>query len=215
MRGVLARLTGAVTVALTVLVTLPALGAAQEVPESVRKVYDDFTTDGKIDACKHSASELREAEQKLPRDLERIAPNFPAAIAAALEERENCDDAGATGSPEPTATPTPSPTATPTPAQPQGGQQQPAPVVPTATPPPPPPANKAAAKDSSDEVPIGAIALGALALAIALAALVLLAMSRTDRGQERLARLRHTWGEAAYRSGGAWADFKDWVRLGR
>jgi hypothetical protein len=40
-------------------------------------------------------------------------------------------------------------------------------------------------------------------------------MRRTDKGQERLARLRHTWGEAAYRSGGAWADFKDWVRLGR
>jgi hypothetical protein len=214
MDGVLARLTGAFALVLM----LPALAAAQEVPDSVRKVYDDFTTDGKIDACKHSAEELREAEQKLPRDLEKLAPNFPAAIAAALEERANCDDQGATASPSasPSATPTPTPIPTPTPS-PAEGQQQPAPAA-TPTPSPPPPAatpEPAAAQAASDEVPIGAIALGALALAVAIAGLTLLVMNRSDKGQDRLARVRHTWGEAAYRSGGAWADFKDWVRLGR
>ena len=31
----------------------------------------------------------------------------------------------------------------------------------------------------------------------------------------RIAGARHTWGEAGYRTGATWADFRDWLRVGR
>ena len=63
--------------------------------------------------------------------------------------------------------------------------------------------------------PIGLlIALGLLALTL-LAVLLALAARRFGWGGERVAGARHAWGEAAYRAGGTWGDFVDWVRLGR
>jgi hypothetical protein len=56
--------------------------------------------------------------------------------------------------------------------------------------------------------PVGLlIALAVLALGLLLT-LLLLAARRFDR----FAGARHAWGEAAYRAGGTWADFVDWVR---
>lgn len=218
--AVLARMTGALVVALTIALALPSPGAAQQVPESVREVYDDFSSDGKIDPCEHTAQELRDAEQSLPDELEKLAPQFPAAVADALEQRDRCDEQG--GDATPTPTPTETPTATPTPSATESGQQPPPAATATPTPPPPPaptpaptPAAAPATADDDEDVPIAGIALAALALAVALAALTVLLMSRGEAGEERMARLRHTWGEAAYRAGGAWMDFKDWVRLGR
>ena len=47
-----------------------------------------------------------------------------------------------------------------------------------------------------------------------LAVLLALAARRFGWGEERFAGARHAWGEAAYRAGGTWGDFVDWVRLG-
>ena len=58
------------------------------------------------------------------------------------------------------------------------------------------------------------IALGLVALAALLLALALLAR-RFGWGEERLAGPRHAWGEATYRASATWADFIDWIRLGR
>jgi hypothetical protein len=58
------------------------------------------------------------------------------------------------------------------------------------------------------------IALALLALSL-VAVLLALAARRFGWGDERLAGARHAWGEAAYRAGGTWGDFRDWVRLGR
>ena len=44
--------------------------------------------------------------------------------------------------------------------------------------------------------------------------LLALAARRLGWGEERFAGARHAWGEAAYRAGGTWADFLDWVRSG-
>lgn len=205
-------------VVLTIALALPASGAAQQVPESVREVYDDFSSDGKIDPCEHTAQELRDAEQRLPDELEKLAPQFPAAVADALEKREECDEQGAEATPSPT--PTETPAATPTPGATESGQQPPPAATATPTPPPPPaptpsPAPASAQAQDDEDLPIAGIALAALALAVALAALTVLFMSRGEEGEQRMARVRHVWGEAAYRAGGAWLDFKDWVRLGR
>ena len=63
--------------------------------------------------------------------------------------------------------------------------------------------------------PVGLlVALGLLALTL-LFVLLALAARRFGWGEERFAGVRHAWGEAAYRAGGTWGDFLDWVRLGR
>src|SRR5881296_1136008 len=50
-------------------------------------VFADYTKDGHIDPCKHSAAELRRARAGIPPDIEQYAPDFPEALDAALEAR--------------------------------------------------------------------------------------------------------------------------------
>lgn len=63
--------------------------------------------------------------------------------------------------------------------------------------------------------PTGLLIAAALLAATLLAWLAALAARRFGWGEERLAGARHAWGEAAFRTGGAWSDFLDWVRVGR
>ncbi len=128
------------------------------------------------------------------------------------------------------ATPAPVP-ATPRPATPlkpvnpapstPKGEATPAPTAtPTATVAPAPPVTSSAPVAAADPVlldrphegtPVGLlVALAVLALGLLLV-LLLLAARRFDR----LPGARHAWGEAAYRAGGTWGDFVDWVRFGR
>lgn len=101
----------------------------------------------------------------------------------------------------------PAPAATPTPTV--------APAPPVTSSAPAPPADPVLLDRPRDGTPVGLwIALGLLALT-ALAAALALAARRLGWGEERLAGTRHAWGEAAYRAGGTWGDFLDWVRLGR
>lgn len=100
-----------------------------------------------------------------------------------------------TPSPTPTPTPTPSPTPQPTPAGPTVIEQR--------------------DEDGPEpEVVLGA-AVGAPLGLTGLIALVLAALARLGLAEEPRARGRHAWGEAAYRAGAVWADFVDWLRLGR
>jgi hypothetical protein len=101
------------------------------------------------------------------------------------------------------ATPQPTPTPTVAPAPPVADSAPPAPTAPTLLDRP------------HTGTPVGLwIALGLVALSALLVVLALLAR-RLGWGEERLAGPRHAWGEAAYRAGATWADFIDWVRLGR
>ena len=101
----------------------------------------------------------------------------------------------------------PAPEATPTPTV--------APPPPIADSAPPAPAAPVLLNRPHDGTPVGVlIALGLLALSALLAVLALLAR-RLGWGEERLAGPRHAWGEATYRAGATWADFVDWIRLGR
>jgi hypothetical protein len=116
--------------------------------------------------------------------------------------------APAAPAPAATAAPTAAPTASAAPAP----TTTPVPPVPSATP------AEAAGPILVDRphhgTPAGLlIALGLLALALVAAALAALA-ARLGWGGERVAGARHAWGEAAYRAGGTWADFVDWLGLG-
>ena len=143
---------------------------------------------------------------------------------------------GSAGSSTPSPTPQPSPSperarpSKPAPAPggenaaPGGENAAPAPEAtpaPTVAPPPvtdpapPAPAAPVLLNRPHHGTPIGLlIALGLLALSALLAVLALLAR-HLGWGEERLAGPRHAWGEATYRAGATWADFVDWIRLGR
>ena len=60
------------------------------------------------------------------------------------------------------------------------------------------------------------MALVALAAAVLIVLLALFAFARWWAWEpDWLVRARHATDEAGWRAGSAWADFRDWVRLGR
>ena len=253
--GVLVRLTGALVVALALLIALPA-GAAAQLSREPQKVYDDYRSDAAIEPCDHTVAVYRRTLKEITPDIEEETPAFRPAVEAALRERErgrqDCleqdsptqpgtdgDGDGAAGgsaggtTPSPPAQPAPPAPAQPAqPAQPASprrrpaaGNAAPAPEAtpaPTVAPAPPvtdsaPPAPSAPAllDRPHNGTPVGVlIALGLLALSALVAVLALVAR-RLGWGEERLAGPRHAWGEASYRAGATWADFVDWIRLGR
>jgi hypothetical protein len=76
---------------------------------------------------------------------------------------------------------------------------------------PVPAATPALVSRPHEGTPVGLlIALGVLALGLLLTLLALAA-----RRFDRLPGARHAMGEAAWRAGGTWGDFVDWVRFGR
>src|SRR6266508_2660432 len=51
------------------------------------EVLKDYQKDGQINPCAHSEKTLRDAQSQIPNDIEQYAPDFPAALAAALRAR--------------------------------------------------------------------------------------------------------------------------------
>jgi hypothetical protein len=141
-----------------------------------------------------------------------------------------------TASPTATSTPTPTPAATATPAPTvESGQLPPSATgesgagavppagavtpVPSATPVPTAPPVAPAAQAATPAPPVvthtghRSVLLPAVLIALALAGAAVLAVS-TLAGR-RSPGVRHAWREAAFRTRGTWADFSDWLRLGR
>jgi hypothetical protein len=238
------RLIGALVAAFALLAVLPA-GASAQFSKRAQRVYDDYRSDAAIRPCDHSVKLYKRTLREITPAIEEETPAFRPAVEAALREREKgeCaapgdeqqDDESVGGSTPSTPPATPPATSTPAPAPPAPKPVKPAPVAPApkapekqATPEPTPTATVAPAPPvtSSSPAPVSApvlvdrphegtpvgvlIALAVLALGLLLT-LLLLAARRFDR----FAGARHAWGEAAYRAGGTWGDFVDWMRFGR
>jgi hypothetical protein len=103
---------------------------------------------------------------------------------------------------EPVPTPVP-PAATPAPA--------PVPAEPTG----PPPEPAVVYTNSDDPLPASLLVPAALLALLALGALAYAVLSRLGWADARLAGVRRAWREAAFRAGGTWGDFADWMRPGR
>jgi hypothetical protein len=106
----------------------------------------------------------------------------------------------------------PSPTATPGPGEgaiPEGTPQPTPSPTPSSGPLPPKLVVTRASAEPNLFVP--GTMLGISLLGLLFAALSALAARRSGR----LAGVGHAWREAAFRASGAWAEFKDWLRLGR
>ena len=213
--------TGVVTAVLAAaLALLPAVALA----DAFDDVFADYRKDGKIEPCAHSEADLKAARDGIPNDIEQYAPDFPAELDQALEERarSGCKDQAAGGGAADTGSPTGGTpaggTSTP-PAQPNTPGQAPQP--PGAATPADAAADgaiaNAAARDtgSESEAPAPLVALAALAAVLLLGGLVW-GVFRFFAWEPRwLLGARHAVTEAGWRASGTWADFTDWLRSRR
>ena len=179
----------------------------------------EYQKTGAVDGCKHTAAELAQAKAQMPKNIAQTAPGFPAQLAVAAAKRaKGCSKSeekatstatsgagattgtGATGTP---ATTTIAPNATPTAAT-----TAPAPA------PAPAAASQTAPQSTSSHkgARLALIVLGALLVML----LALWAFARWWAWEPHwLVRWRHATAEAGWRASAAWAEFTDWLRLGR
>jgi hypothetical protein len=98
---------------------------------------------------------------------------------------------------------TPVPEATPAPPA----------AVPPADPTGPPPQPSYVNED--DPFPVSLLVLAGVLALVALLALLYAVLSRLGWAERPLSRVRRAGREAAFRAGGTWGDFADWIRVGR
>ncbi|MGI8593912.1 MAG: hypothetical protein ACR2ML_06025 [Solirubrobacteraceae bacterium] len=207
-----------------------AAAPAAQAAAAFDEVLNDYRDDAKIDPCKHSDQTLSDAAGQVPADIEQTAPDFPEALGNAIAARAQgaCEGKeGGSGSKEGgggSGGSKPAPSGGGKPAPSGGGSAGAASPAPTPASPPsgasnPPGANQApvptrpAASESDPPVPLSLLVI--LAGLLVLGGLLFAVRRWLGLDGHRIARARHTWGEAGFRAGGTWADFRDWLRVGR
>ena len=224
---------------LLVTCALSLVCAAPAQADLLADIFKDYTQDNRLDPCRYTEKQLRQLKDLIPNDIAQYS-DFGAAVDDALAKRAQgaCNKAkpaqstapppaapAASGTPPPPAAGATGATATP-------GATAPAPpVAPAAAQPPPTPATAptaapdVAARDAvgiaarstqpSNDAPFALLALAVLAALIALGTL-LFGLVRWRAWEPAWAdRFRHAAGEAGWRASSTWADFTDFVRLGR
>jgi hypothetical protein len=197
-------------------------------------IYADFRKTGRIDPCKYTAKELRDAKSGIGSDADQYAPEYPDALDEAIAGSGDCKSAStgaaatpsrstSTGSSRPSTPSTPAPTTT------SSSSATPAPTTTAVvTPVPTTPAPAAVAQPSAaatdgviaarteapgDNGPHGWAWAILVAAILAASALGWALVNATGRVQW-LAPLGHSMGEAGWRIGLRWAEFRDWMRFG-
>ena len=187
------------------------------------RIFHEYQKTGKINPCHFSQHDLDKAQGEVPNDIEAYAPDFPNALQAASEQRAGgaCAQKSQAAAPAPAA-----PAATPPASGPPAAGAPAAPATGTPAPPavpqPAPAAADHAIQNAADTT--HASDAGAPAPVVALGVLgVLLLLGALGYGLSRwlawdppwLTGVRHSVGEAGWRASATWAEFADWVRLGR
>jgi hypothetical protein len=198
------------------------LAAAALAASAFTDVYDYYRQHPKVDPCHFSEQTLQQAKSEVPPGIQRYAPYFPAALEAFLEAhaRGACirarqhvalpatavAGAGVVTPPSAPGVSAPASTA----------------VAPAATPAPPRASAPITAVHASSPAKAGASTAPAPLIAIAvLAALLALgsaafAFARWRAWDPEWAQsASHALSEAGYRMEATWAEFSDWLRLGR
>jgi hypothetical protein len=188
--------------------------------------FNDYKAHGRVDPCKFSAAVLKQAKGQVPPDIQQYAPDFPAALDAALQARARgaCSKSGSAagaggGAPGAPAAPGGQ---SPSPGAGTGGAPG-APGTASTTPAPPPTSspppdihfrNLSHITRRSSGTPAALIVLAAIAAALALPALAY-GLARW-RGWEPgwMPGVRHTLAEASFRASNGWGEFADWLRFG-
>ena len=224
----------AVLVSLLGLVVAPAAGAASAADRILAKIANDYLQDGHLDPCKYTTAQLQTALAHIGPDYRQYASDLPSAIKSAIEDRAGgaCDKAAVapatTAAPAATTPPAVAPAATPamTTAAPAGTVAS-APTIGAAPGPDTaalpaavssgtrPALERAAFARPDNRAPAPLIGLGVVALLLLASAAFAVALRRLGFGEGRFAPAYHSWREARWRAGGVWADFRDWLTLGR
>jgi hypothetical protein len=207
--------------ATSLILTAAALGNA------FSQVYNSYRKTGHVAPCTFSEAVLNQAKAQVPPDIDQYAPDFPAALDAALQARAQGACAKSAGRAA-TAAPVAPTTATPPPAA--GASAAPAAAgaatAAAATTPVPTTAATAASAPSALAVAGHARGGGGGAPAAIIALAVLAGLLAVAAGIWGLARWRgwdppwvqyvsHAVSEAGVQAEATWAEFSDWVRLGR
>ncbi len=218
----------AVPLALVVAMTAAGPARADQAYDKVAAAYAQ--SGGQLDPCAFTQRELEDAVRGIPPQIRDVVPDIRRAMVEGIAAHMSGDcrdgraeqgSTGGAGVPPEGATPTTTapPVTTPAPAT----ETTPAPVDTTTAPAPAAttpggettatqPATQA--DDERDLAPllIALVAAGALLLL----ALLLWGWARM-RGWDPtwVARMRHAWGEAGFRTTNTWSEFTDWLRLGR
>jgi hypothetical protein len=195
-----------------------ALAAA---PASADQAYDKVAAafaqaGGHLDPCAFTQAQLEAAISGIPPTIRSAVPDLRRAMLAGVAAHLRGDCKGIRPS-EGTTGGAALPPVTTTPAQTAPSQTTPATTTPAQTTPGlTTPATTAPAQSARhhDRTPL-LVALAAAAALLALA-LLLWGLARM-RGWDPAwtARTRHAWGEAGFRTTSTWAEFTDWLRLGR
>jgi hypothetical protein len=203
---------------------LGAIAPAAGAQDPFRAIIDDWRADGQVTPCKYTPAQLN-ATLNLPGDIEQYAPGLIDQIQNALQTQAagGCDKKPAE---QPAEEAAPAPAPVPPPSAPT-----PEPVVEVAEPPAPEepvrdvieaaakaPAPPVAASGSlrGAEAPAPVWLLGALLAAAALAGLAALVAWFFGWSAERFTRpLTAATAEAGGRGADVFAEFRDWLRLGR
>lgn len=216
------------------LALLMAPGASAD---AFQDIYKDYASSGRIDPCRYTSQQLKDARKQVPGDISQYAPDFPDALDAAAQQRASggCDKGSNTNTNSAAAT-TGSTTGTtaggttggtqtfqPQAQTPSGATGIPGaqtPVTPAVTPTPAavlPDATLAASTDESgdSDTPIPLILLALLGAMAVLAGTAVGAVRYWAFDPPWLGRMRHSVAEAGWRASAAWAEFTDWVRFGR
>jgi len=213
----------AILLALAAALALPAAARADQAYERVATAYAQ--AGGHLEPCAFTQAELEAAVRGIPPAIRNVVPALRRAMedGIAAHERGDCrgvkPEEGTTGGAAPGSAPpagtTPSVT-TPPATIPTQTAPAPAATAPTTSAPAATTAQPAARAGSRerDGTPL-VIAL------IAAGSLVLLALALWGWARMRgwdpawVARMRHGWGEAGFRTTSTWSEFTDWLRLGR
>lgn len=212
-------------VVVSLVFTAPAMGR-----NLYKQILDDYLRSGNtITACKFTTSELKQAKNAIPADLRQ----YGAAIIAALDDAIAARAQGACDKKKQSATPPAVATQTAPPASPPTGAPQQAVtpgVPPPAQAPPTPtaeprPATAIAGDDSIalashvtgavGDPPVPVLLLAVLAGLLALGALAFALVRWFAWEPTWSVRFRHAAGEAGWRASSTFAEFTDFVRLGR
>jgi cobalamin biosynthesis Mg chelatase CobN len=220
---------GAIALTCAAALAMPAAALANAYDDTLR----DYRTTGAVNGCKYTAEQLAQAKTQTPKNIKDVAPGYPAQLAVAAAKRaKGCTKAeekaantttsaaGATTGTTGTGTTAPGAASTATATQPPATTTiapnatttaaTPAPAPAPATTAAPAPATQSTASHRGARLAL--IVVGAL-LAMLLA---LWAFARWWAWEPHwLARWRHATAEAGWRASAAWAEFTDWLRLGR
>ena len=208
---------------------MPAAALANAYDDTLR----DYRTTGAVNGCKYTAAQLAQAKTQMPKNIKDVAPGYPAQLAVAAAKRaKGCTKAeekaantttsaaGATTGTTGTGTTAPGAASTATATQPPATTTiapnatttaaTPAPAPAPATTAAPAPATQSTASHKGARLAL--IVVGALLVML----LALWAFARWWAWEPHwLARWRHATAEAGWRASAAWAEFTDWLRLGR